>query len=110
MLKTGPERSTPPGASRTIACRARIGCSSVAFPVGDATAGEVIGADFHQDFVARQQFDAKLGQLPSRATQTLMSSRLLKGDKVKPISLLFFNHTRRFDHTEMKPDIGRFLF
>ena len=39
-----------------------------------------------------------------------MPCGLLKGDKVEPISLLFFNHTRRFDHAEMKLDTERSLF
>jgi hypothetical protein len=38
-----------------------------------------------------------------------MPSWLFEGDKVKPISLLFFNHTRRFDHTERKTGIERSL-
>jgi hypothetical protein len=39
-----------------------------------------------------------------------MPSWLLKGDKVKTISLLFFNHTRRFDHAETTLDIEHSLF
>jgi hypothetical protein len=31
-----------------------------------------------------------------------VTCRLFKGNKVKPISLLFFNHPGRFDHAEMK--------
>ena len=76
--------------------------SCIALPVGDAAAGEVVWADFHQHLVASQELDAKLGQLPRCAAQTLMSGGLLEGDKVKTISLLFFNHTGRFDHAEMQ--------
>jgi hypothetical protein len=102
MLKNPGRSSTPPRTPWAISGWTGTGGTSIPFPVGDPTAGEVIGADFHKHLVTCQQLDAKLGQFSRCSAQTLVPGWLLEGDKVKPISLLFFNHTRRFDHAETK--------
>lgn len=101
LLRTTDEL-TPPRTPGSVSRRPGIRGTSIALPISDSTTGEVIGTDFDEHLVASQQLDAKLGQLSGCSAQTLVASRLLKGHKVKPISLLFLDHTRRLDHAERK--------
>jgi hypothetical protein len=92
----------PPRTTWPVSRRPGVCGTGIALSIGDSTTGEVIGTDFDEHLVASQKLDAKLGQFSSCSAQTLVTGWLLKGDKVKPISLLFLDHTRRFDHAEMK--------
>ena len=91
------EALAPARTTRAVAAWARTGCG-VAFPVGDATAGEVVGADLHKHLVAGQEFDSKLGELAGCAAQALVTGWLLQGDQVKPVPLLLFDHTGSLNH------------
>ena len=78
-------RLAPTRSARTIAAGPPARGSRVAFPVGDATAGEVVGADLNQHLVSRQQLDPELGELASGTAQALVASRLLEGDQMNPL-------------------------
>jgi hypothetical protein len=74
------------------------GGASVALAVGDSAAGEVVGADLHKNLVTSEQFDPELGELSSGSAETLVTSRLLEGDQIEPVSLFLLDHARGFDH------------
>jgi thiol-disulfide isomerase/thioredoxin len=94
----GLRRSAAPGASRPVASGSGSCRTGVALPVGDAAAGEVVGADLHQHLVAGEQLDAELGELAGRTAEALVTGRLLQGHQVEPVALFLFDHTRGLNH------------
>ena len=49
-------------------------------------------------YLKDKEFDPEFGELASRTAEALMTCGLLEGDQVEPVALLFFNHTRGFNH------------
>jgi hypothetical protein len=92
--------STAAGATRTVATGTGATRSGVALPVGDATAGEVVGADLHKHLVTSQQLDSELGELAGCTAEALVTGRLLQGYQVEPVALFLFDHTRGLNHAE----------
>jgi len=45
-----------------------------------------------------EQFDAEFREFSGGSAQALVTSGLLQGYEVKPVPLLFFNHTRGLNH------------